>query len=142
MPKVKQELSVDSLRHAEYYGMQQIYDDLYTKSKNGEPFSGLMDIILSRENILLAYRNIKANTGSNTPGTDRLTIKDIGCLSTEEIVDQVRRIVNGKRGALADLERRQLIEKRQRHRANGSLTSNLYRLTAAKKSQSPAKGGL
>ena len=43
---------------------------------------------------------------------------------------------------LADLERRQLIEKRQRHRANGSLTSNLYRLTAAKKSQSPAKGGL
>lgn len=96
MPKVKQELSVDSLRHAEYYGMQQTYDDLYTKSKNGEPFSGLMDIILSRENILLAYRNIKANTGSNTPGTDRLTIKDIGCLSTEEIVDQVRRIVNGK----------------------------------------------
>ena len=83
MPKVKQELSVDSLRHAEYYGMQQTYDDLYTKSKNGEPFSGLMDIILSRENILLAYRNIKANTGSNTPGTDRLTIKDIGCLSTE-----------------------------------------------------------
>ena len=47
--------------------MQQTYDDLYTKSKNGEPFSGLMDIILSRENILLAYRNIKANTGSNTP---------------------------------------------------------------------------
>ena len=30
--------------------------------------------------------------------------------------------------ALADLEHRQLIEKRQRHRANGSLTSNLYRL--------------
>ena len=44
--------------------------------------------------------------------------------------------------ALADLEHRQLIEKRQRHRANGSLTSNLYRLTAAKKSQPPAKGGL
>ena len=44
--------------------------------------------------------------------------------------------------ALADLEHSQLIEKRQRHRANGSLTSNLYRLTAAKKSQSPAKGGL
>ena len=44
--------------------------------------------------------------------------------------------------ALADLEHRQLIEKRQRHRPNGSLTSNLYRLTAAKKSQPPAKGGL
>ena len=31
--------------------------------------------------------------------------------------------------ALADLERRQLIEKRNRRRSNGSLTSNLYRLT-------------
>ena len=57
-----------------------------------------MDLILSRENILLAYRNIKANTGSNTPGTDRKTIQDIGCLSTEEIVDKVRKIVNGKNG--------------------------------------------
>ena len=35
-----------------------------------------------------------------------------------------------------------VLEHRQRHRANGSLTSNLYRLTAAKKSQPPAKGGL
>lgn len=98
MPNVKQVLSVDSLRHAEYYGMQQTYDDLYRKSKNGERFPQLMDLILSRENILLAYRNIKANTGSNTPGTDRKTIQDIGCLSTEEIVDKVRKIVNGKNG--------------------------------------------
>lgn len=98
MPKTKQEPSVDSLRHAEYYGMQQTYDDLYAKSKNGELFPKLMDIVLSRENILLAYRNIKANSGSNTPGTDHLTIENIGCLSTEEIVDRVRRIVNGKRG--------------------------------------------
>ena len=98
MPNVKQALSIDSLRHAEYYGMQQIYDDLYRKSKNGERFPQLMDLILSRENILLAYRNIKANTGSNTPGTDRKTIQDIGCLSTEEIVDKVRKIVNGKNG--------------------------------------------
>ncbi len=111
MPKVKQELSVDSLRHAEYYGMQQTYDDLYAKSKNGEPFSELMDIVLSRENILLAYRNIKANIGSNTPGTDRLTIKDIGCLSTEEIVDKARRIVNGKRGYCPKPVRRKEIPK-------------------------------
>lgn len=97
MPKTKQEPSVDSLRHAEYYGMQQTYDDLYAKSKNGELFPKLMDIVLSRENILLAYRNIKANSGSNTPGTDRLIIENIGCLSKEEIVDMARRIVSGKR---------------------------------------------
>ena len=111
MPKTKQEASVDSLRHAEYYGMQQTYDDLYTKSKNGELFPKLMDIVLSRENILLAYRNIKANSGSNTPGTDRLTIKNIGCLSTEEVVDKVRRIVNGKRGYCPKPVRRKDIPK-------------------------------
>lgn len=111
MPKIKQEPSVDSLRHAEYYGMQQTYDDLYAKSKNGELFSRLMDVILSRENILLAYRNIKANSGSNTPGTDRLTIDDIGRLSTEEVVDKVRRIVNGKRGYCPKPVRRKDIPK-------------------------------
>ena len=111
VPKVKQELSIDSLRHAEYYGMQQTYDDLYAKSRNGERFPKLMDIVLSRGNILLAYRNIKANTGSNTPGTDRLTIQNIGCLSTEEIVDKIRRIVNGKRGYCPKPVRRKDIPK-------------------------------
>lgn len=86
MPKEKHVklLCVDNLRHSEYYGMQKIFDDLYARSKQGEHFSDLMDIVLARENILLAYRNIKANTGSETPGTDRLTIKDVGELSPEK----------------------------------------------------------
>ena len=62
MPKKKNEvLCVEDLRHAEYYGMQNTFDKLYAKSKAGEKFTNLMDIILSRENILLAYRNSKAN---------------------------------------------------------------------------------
>lgn len=88
---------VDDLRHAEYYGMQEIYDDLYARSKNGEIFTDLMSTILSRENILLAYRNIKTNTGSKTAGTDGLTIHDIGKLQPEEVVDKVRYIVSGKK---------------------------------------------
>ena len=44
-----------------------------------------MDVILSRENILLAYRNIKSNTGSITPGTDKLKISDIGKLTADEV---------------------------------------------------------
>jgi len=63
-------LSIENLRHTEYYGMQEILDNLYSRSKNGEIFTELMELILSRENILLAYRNIKTNTGSCTPGTD------------------------------------------------------------------------
>lgn len=51
-------LCVDDLRHAEYYDMQTVFDDLYARSNKGENFTHLVDIILKRENILLAYRNI------------------------------------------------------------------------------------
>lgn len=95
MTKEKKLLCEESLRHTEYYGLQSVFDELYAKSKNGEEFTELMPLILSRENILLAYRNIKTNTGSNTPGTDKLTIGDIGQLSPEEVVNNVRRFVQG-----------------------------------------------
>jgi group II intron reverse transcriptase/maturase len=75
--------------------MQSIFDDLYAESKRGELFSDMMELILSRENILLAYRNIKTNHGSNTPGTDKLTIKDVGRLSPDEVVNKIRFIVQG-----------------------------------------------
>ena len=75
--------------------MQQTFDDLCAQSHKGALFNNLMDIILSRENILLAYRNIKANTGSRTPGTDGLTIEHIGSLSPDVVVESVRFIVLG-----------------------------------------------
>lgn len=89
--------SIDYLRHSEYYGAQAVFDDLYARSKAGETFTDLMDIILSRENILLAYRNIKTNVGSKTPGTDRITIEDIGRMAPDEVVDKVRYIVAGSK---------------------------------------------
>ena len=74
MPKErKKNLCVDALRHAEYYGMQQTFDNLYARSKAGDTFSDLMRVILDRDNVMLAYRNIKANKGSYTAGTDRKT---------------------------------------------------------------------
>lgn len=98
MPEVKNtRLCVDDLRHNEYYGMQEIFDELYARSKSGEIFTDLMTIILKRENILLAYRNIKTNAGSNTAGTDNLTIKDIGRLTPEEVVEKVRYILTGSK---------------------------------------------
>ena len=51
MPKKSKTLCVDDLRHAEYYGMQSTFDELYQKSQNGEVFENLMDLILSRDNI-------------------------------------------------------------------------------------------
>ena len=72
---------VDNLRHSEY--------------SNGEKFQNLMDDILSRENILLAYRNIKTNKGSHTPGKDKVTMKDIAKLTSDEVVEKVRFIMVG-----------------------------------------------
>ena len=54
-------LCEENLRHAEYYSMLSVFDDLYEKSKSGAVFEDLMPLILKRENILLAYRNIKTN---------------------------------------------------------------------------------
>lgn len=79
------------LRHLEYYDLQECFDDLYAKSKQGEVFIKLMEIISSEENIRLAYRNIKRNSGSYTSGTDNLNIKDIEKLSVEKLVEIIQR---------------------------------------------------
>lgn len=79
------------LRHLEYYDLQECFDDLYAKSKQGEIFTKLMEIISSEENIRLAYRNIKLNSGSYTSGTDNLNIKDIEKLSAEKLVETIQR---------------------------------------------------
>ena len=49
-------VSKEDLRHAEYYDMQNVFDDLYARSKAGEVFNDLMEIILSRNNVLLGGR--------------------------------------------------------------------------------------
>lgn len=114
MTKKKQNkiLCVDDLRHAEYYQMQNTFDDLYSRSQSGEKFANLMPLILSRENVLLAYRNIKGNKGSKTPGTDNVVIADIGKLSEEEYVQKIRSIVQeSKHGYRPKAVRRKEIPK-------------------------------
>lgn len=63
------------LRNAEYYDLQGTFDKLYSESKNGRVFHDLMPTILSENNICLAYRNLKKNSGSMTAGTDKKTIR-------------------------------------------------------------------
>lgn len=78
------------LRNNEYYGTQQIYDWLYAKAKENHNFTDLYAIIVSEENILLAYRNIKNNKGSKTRGTNRTTIMDIGSNEPEKLIAYVK----------------------------------------------------
>lgn len=85
---------VDKLRYAEYYGQQETLDRLYKESLEGKTFNKLYQLIVSDSNIIMAYRNIKKNPGSKTPGTDGKTIKDIEKLSTKEVCTKVRNILN------------------------------------------------
>lgn len=86
---------IAKLRYNEYYGMQEKIDSLYAESKSGKIFTNLMKEILREENIMLAYRNIKRNSGSHTPGTDNLTIKEIEKLEPEKYVNKLRYILSG-----------------------------------------------
>ena len=80
----------DKLRHAEYYDFQEIQDKLYADSNKGKVFKHLVEIITLPENIRLAYRNIKKNHGSLTPGTDGKTITELAELSDEQLISAVQ----------------------------------------------------
>jgi len=83
------------LRNNEYYNHLDITDDLYEKSSKNYNFRNLMDLILDKNNIELAYRNIKSNKGSHTAGVDGLTIKDISELDNETLYNKiVKRLKN------------------------------------------------
>ena len=89
MSKIIKNQKRTNLRNNEYYDFQSIQDELYAKSLDGETFTDLMSKIISGNNILLAYRNIKKNTGSNTKGTDGKTIAHLARLQPDELVKLV-----------------------------------------------------
>ncbi|MCY9696151.1 group II intron reverse transcriptase/maturase [Paenibacillus alginolyticus] len=99
---------MQALRNWEYYGMTESFTDLYERSANKETFSHLYEIVTSRENILLAYRTMKSNKGSKTPGTDGLTIKDIEQRPEYELVNEIQNKLQNYRPKNV---RRKLIEK-------------------------------
>lgn len=74
--------------------MQDIFDDLYERSKNNATKGQrLYEHIISKDNILLAFRNIKANTGSKTAGTDGITIDKYKIENVDEFIQEIRNIL-------------------------------------------------
>lgn len=71
--------------------MQEVFDDLYSRSKAGQNFTNLYEIIISPSNIQLAYRNIKGQKGSKTPGADNKTIDDWKVAEADDYVEYVQR---------------------------------------------------
>lgn len=85
------------LRRNEYYAIQDVFDGLYAKSKEGAIFNDLMSLIVSPQNIALAYRRIKRNKGSRTPGTNMGTIEQIAEQGNDVLVAYVQhRLANFK----------------------------------------------
>ena len=87
----KQNPKHTKIRYTEYYDLQEFLDGLYADSLNGKTFDALIPYITSVENIKLAYRTIKGNKGSKTPGVDNRTIKDLAKLSEDEYVRLIQR---------------------------------------------------
>ena len=70
--------------------MQSVFDELYENSLANCVFKNLISIITTEENIRLAYRNLKKNTGSRTPGTDGKTITYLAKMSEVELISMVQ----------------------------------------------------
>lgn len=82
---------IQKLRNNEYFGLQTAFDNLYEESKSGRYFTDLYDVIISEENIMLAFRNLKSNTGSKTKGTNGHTIKHLNKMNADKLIKLVRR---------------------------------------------------
>lgn len=81
-------------RNAERYDAKETGYQLYEDSLKGNKFDRLMPLIVSEQNIILAYRNICKNNGSKTPGTDGKTITEIQSLPIETVIKTVRNKLN------------------------------------------------
>ena len=84
-------------KHELQIGIQEVLDNYYSKAKENQKFKYLMDDILSRNNILLAYRNIKRNPGSMTPSKDKKTIEGIKNLKEEQVIARLRKMAKNYR---------------------------------------------
>ena len=91
MTEKKKLLKRQKLRNNEYYDMQAVFDKLYKDSLTKREFKNLTRIVTAEENIKLAYRNLKKNAGSKTPGTDGKTIAHLAQMSEADLVQTVQK---------------------------------------------------
>lgn len=82
---------ISALRNIEYYDFQKVLDKLYADSENSKEIKNLMGLITNPQNILLAYRNIKKNTGSKTAGVDKKTITHLEKWEPEKLIGYVQK---------------------------------------------------
>lgn len=80
----------EQLRNNELYCMQSFFDNLYADSKNGNNFYHLYETITSRNNILLAYQNLRISNYCATSGVDGKTLMWMEQMTDDSLVAFVR----------------------------------------------------
>lgn len=89
-----QTLAKDILYYNLYYGMQDIFDSLYKKSKTNCVFKNLYDLIIKDENILLAYKIVKLNNKNNQKGLNNRTLEFWDNIPTKDLIDYIKLRLN------------------------------------------------
>lgn len=72
---------------------QEIFDDLYQRSQNGECFTHLMELFAIEQNSLLAYHASKKNKGRKTKDVNSPTIFEMREKHPEELITYVCRLL-------------------------------------------------
>jgi RNA-directed DNA polymerase len=79
-------------RNTETYAQTALFDRLHAQSKSGAKFRNLYDLVVSPENIKLAYRNIRKNKGSKTAGMDGKTMRSLEKRSVSQTIRSVQKL--------------------------------------------------
>ena len=91
MSKKKKKRNTKTLRNAEYYDMLKKLDELYSYSKKNAIFDNLYSLISDEQNIMLAYRSLKSNKGSRTPGVNGHNIESLKSMNMEDFISYIKR---------------------------------------------------
>ena len=79
-----------NVRFSDEAGLKQLLDFLYSRSKQGIKFTGLMEIVSHEVTIVTAIHNIKSNKGSKTSGVDRIKMDRYLQMPKDKVVDLVK----------------------------------------------------
>ncbi|MGB6409262.1 MAG: group II intron reverse transcriptase/maturase [Planococcus donghaensis] len=85
-------MNTKKLRRKSYYNLNESQKNLHEESKSGfKDFKDLYELIVAEENILLAYRTIKSNSGAKTAGTDLKNISDLAETDQSQFIEMVKK---------------------------------------------------
>lgn len=78
------------------YNFLEVQKQLWNKADEGCNFNHLWKKVITKRNILFAFKRLSSNTGRNTPGPDGLTYQDIKFEDEAVIVKECKKRLRGE----------------------------------------------